>query len=293
MKKTKTEGELSFEFGSLKNAVLTQGLMLIDANIILDDNDLYKYIVTYNVGSAPPPYEIELPLSTTTKPGDWIIVVNAVGAEVVPNSNDNINMIGIGPLADGIGVASSDVFAVAKFISDGLDGWFAEYVSGTWTEIGDPTNITRFNASVPGGTTDNLVSLDANDVIADSGISVAGSSLSVPNNITFGGQSNTPIYTLTDGATITPNWDDGSIQEVTLDGNRTIANPTNKKEGATYILFIKQDSVTGSRTLTWGTDFKWSGGTAPTLSTGTDEVDIISFICDGTNMYGSLLPNFS
>lgn len=98
--------------------------------------------------------------------------------------------------------------------------------------------------------------------------------------------------TLTDGATI--NWDASANQvcSVTLAGNRTMAAPTNLKDGATYILTVKQDA-TGSRTLTWNSVFKWAGGTAPTLSTDANAVDIVSFVSDGTNLYGVAQLDFS
>lgn len=98
--------------------------------------------------------------------------------------------------------------------------------------------------------------------------------------------------TLTDGATI--NWDASANQvcTVTLAGNRTMAAPTNLKDGATYILVVKQDA-TGSRTITWNAVFKWAGGTAPTLTTTANGVDLISFYSDGTNLYGSAVLDFS
>lgn len=97
---------------------------------------------------------------------------------------------------------------------------------------------------------------------------------------------------LTDGATI--NWDteDNQVCSLTLGGNRTMAAPTNLKDGGTYILTVKQDA-TGSRTITWNAVFKWSGGTAPTLSTDANAVDIITFVSDGTNLYGVAQLDFS
>lgn len=90
---------------------------------------------------------------------------------------------------------------------------------------------------------------------------------------------------LTDGVTI--NWDASvnQVTKVTLAGNRTLANPTNMLDGATYIVRIIQDA-TGSRTLTFGTAYNFPGGTAPTLTTTANAVDIITFISDGTNMLG-------
>lgn len=98
--------------------------------------------------------------------------------------------------------------------------------------------------------------------------------------------------TLTDQATIT--WDtvQGVFAEVTLTDNRTLANPTNLINGASYILLIKQDG-TGNRTLTFGSAYKFPGGTDPTLSTAANAVDIIAFLSDGVNLYGTIQKNFS
>lgn len=98
--------------------------------------------------------------------------------------------------------------------------------------------------------------------------------------------------TLTDGANI--NWDltQGILATVTLGGNRVFNNPTNLRPG-TCLLIMKQDA-TGSRTITsWGSAFKWANGSAPTLSTGANAVDILSFVCDGTNLYGSVNKGFA
>ena len=101
-------------------------------------------------------------------------------------------------------------------------------------------------------------------------------------------------WTVSDVATITPDWDNGSMQTVTIDGNRNIANSLNKKDGAVYYLRVIQDSVTGGRTLTWGAEYLWPGGTPPTLSTGVDDIDLIKFVSDGTNLFGTLEgANFS
>ena len=98
--------------------------------------------------------------------------------------------------------------------------------------------------------------------------------------------------TLTDGASISWNLNTQQVGIVTLGGNRTLANPTNQKAGGTYIVIVKQDA-TGSRTLAYGTAYKWPGGTAPTLSTGANDVDILTFVSDGTNMYGAIQQDFS
>ena len=104
-------------------------------------------------------------------------------------------------------------------------------------------------------------------------------------------QGYSPIYTLTDAVTITPDFDNGSIQKVTLGGDRTIANPSNLNDGATYILMLIQDG-TGSRTITWGANYKFSSAIVPILTTTASKTDIISFISDGTYLYGVAVNDY-
>lgn len=79
---------------------------------------------------------------------------------------------------------------------------------------------------------------------------------------------------LTDGATITINGALGFNHRVVLGGNRTLANPTGLIDGMVYNVRIKQDG-TGTRTLAYGSKWKWPGGSAPALSTAANSVDLI------------------
>ena len=51
-----------------------------------------------------------------------------------------------------------------------------------------------------------------------------------------------------------------------LNGNVSIANPSNPQPGQSGIIYIVQDG-TGSRTMSFNSNWKFPGGTAPTLST--------------------------
>ena len=106
-----------------------------------------------------------------------------------------------------------------------------------------------------------------------------GASTSAANTWTAGQRGE--ITTLSDGATITPDFNDSNNYTVTLGGNRTLANPTNITAGQSGSIFILQDG-TGSRTLAWGTAWDWPGGTAPTLSTAASSCDRVDYICRTT-----------
>ena len=89
------------------------------------------------------------------------------------------------------------------------------------------------------------------------------------------------ITALSDGATITPDFNDSNNFSVTLGGNRTLANPSNLTAGQSGSIFVTQDG-TGSRTLAYGSYWKFAGGTAPTLTTTASAVDRIDYIVKST-----------
>lgn len=80
---------------------------------------------------------------------------------------------------------------------------------------------------------------------------------------------------LTSGATITPDGDDGWNFTLTLAHNATLANPTDFKEGQSGLIKITQDG-TGSRTLAYGTNWKFPSG-APVLSTAAGAIDLLAY----------------
>jgi len=91
--------------------------------------------------------------------------------------------------------------------------------------------------------------------------------------------------TLTDATSVTWDLNAGSMASVTIAGNRTISDPSNMREGASYWLFITQDSA-GNRTVNWGPSFRWSAGQAPVLTTTAGRTDVFHFVSDGQFMYG-------
>jgi hypothetical protein len=101
------------------------------------------------------------------------------------------------------------------------------------------------------------------------------------------------ITTLTDGATITPDFANSNNFSVTLGGNRTLANPTNLVAGQSGCIWITQDG-TGSRTLAYGSQWDFAGGTAPTLSISASAVDCLVYaVQSSTRITTSLIAGLS
>lgn len=102
-------------------------------------------------------------------------------------------------------------------------------------------------------------------------VSVSGSVVSL-----FNGTQTVEFVPLTDAASIEIDGGMSNNMLVTLGGNRTLANPTNPKDGAYYNVWVKQDG-TGSRTLGYGSKFVFPASTAPVLSTAAGALDILTF----------------
>ena len=107
------------------------------------------------------------------------------------------------------------------------------------------------------------------------GTDTAGADLDTANTFTKGQRGE--ITALSDGSTITPDFNDSNNFSVTLGGNRTLANPSNLTAGQSGSIFVTQDG-TGSRTLAYGSYWDFAGGTAPTLTTTASAVDRIDYV---------------
>ena len=94
--------------------------------------------------------------------------------------------------------------------------------------------------------------------------------------VTVAKASSGTITALTDGATITPDFSAANNFSVTLGGNRTLANPTNLTAGQSGAIVITQDG-TGSRTLAYGSYWKFPSGSAPVLTTTANAVDVLVY----------------
>lgn len=89
------------------------------------------------------------------------------------------------------------------------------------------------------------------------------------------------VTALTDGTTITPDFAAANNFSLTIGGNRTLANPTNLTAGQSGVIVITQDG-TGSRTLAYGSYWKFASGTAPTLTTTASAVDVLVYYVESS-----------
>jgi len=88
---------------------------------------------------------------------------------------------------------------------------------------------------------------------------------------------------------LTLNLENGNVFEVALNANITtftISNPPASGTAGSLTLKLTADGT--ARTITWGASVKWPGGTAPTLTSTNNKVDVLVFVTmdAGTTYYG-------
>jgi hypothetical protein len=194
----------------------------------------------------------------------------------------------------------------ASSVGTGANNYLLTVIAGANTAVGTGANaftsatiaganvittaaFTKANSALP-NTSGVSFNGNLNFPTGSIGIGTASpaATLDVRGSISMAG-ANVLSQTLTNAASIV--WDTslGQVANVTLTANISMGAPTNLRVG-TYVLNVLQDS-NGSRTLTWNSVFKWPAGVAPVLTLTGSRRDIIFFFSDGTNLYGSFLPD--
>jgi hypothetical protein len=85
----------------------------------------------------------------------------------------------------------------------------------------------------------------------------------------------------------------GTVQTATLTASTacTFTMPT-ATAGKSFVLLLKQAAATGNGTATF-TGVKWGLAGAPTITATAGKMDILTFIADGTNWYGSIAQGYT
>lgn len=85
----------------------------------------------------------------------------------------------------------------------------------------------------------------------------------------------------------------GTIQTATLTASTacTFTMPT-ATAGKSFTLLLKQAATTGNGTATF-TSVKWGTAGAPTITATAGKMDILTFVADGTNWYGSIAQGYT
>ena len=163
--------------------------------------------------------------------------------------------------------------------------------TGTITNLRSTTGtVATLNSTT--GTITNLSTTLAGDFTISQGTGTIGTGFArLGTAQEYTRAHNFNATTLTSGTSIAWNLEQNQVARLVLSTNGTMADATNKVDGSTYILLVTQG--TGSNTLAWNATYKWPGGTAPTLTTGSAKSDIFTFVSNGTSLFGVASQNYS
>jgi hypothetical protein len=143
------------------------------------------------------------------------------------------------------------------------------------------TSSTTAAARTITGTT-NVITVTDGDGVAGNPTLTVGSLVARTDTVqNFTAAQRGAITTLTDGATITADFATTNHFQVTLGGNRTLANPSNQTAGQSGAIVITQNG-TGSNTLAYGSYWKFSQGSAPVLTTTANATDVLVYFVESS-----------
>jgi hypothetical protein len=156
-------------------------------------------------------------------------------------------------------------------------------MAGTLAVANGGTGITSFGTGVATAFGQN---------VSGSGSIVLGTSPTVNNpTVTNYVESVVAIGTVTTANTLSLT--SGTVQTATLTASTacTFTMPT-ATAGKSFILLLKQAATTGNGTATF-TSVKWNASGAPTITATAGKMDILTFVADGTNWYGSYAQGYT
>ena len=220
-------------------------------------------------GGSSSPINFNISTIQPTKTTNYIIKVTPDQNSAIASGVTSLGLM-TGDVACGAGLlCTGNIIQVTGTPSTTL------VVGSTTISAGSNTNVLYNNAGVLGEY--QLATL------ADMYAGTANNKLVTPSVIW------PTEVTVTYGTTTTFNMSTFRDAVVTLTGNiitQTVSNVVVGKSGS--ITFI-QDNV-GSHTTVWDSKFKFAGGTAPTLTTTANAVDILNYACrTSTFCYASMM----
>jgi hypothetical protein len=195
------------------------------------------------------------------------------------SSSQSIKIVGAGPTT-GVTIVAGTAALVAwngvDFVTVAMMPT-AGYAAGILTFLTTPSSA-------------NLLAAVTDET--GSGALVFGTSPTVNNpTVTNYVESVVAIGTVTSTNTLALT--NGTVQTATLTASTacTFTMPT-ATAGKSFVLLLKQAASTGNGTATF-TSVKWGSSGAPTITATAGKMDILTFIADGTNWYGSAAQGYT
>jgi len=246
-----------------------EGFALVDTNTIVFGANLQTgdSVFIVQIGSSV----------TIPTPGDDTVTSAKIvdGAIVNADINASAAIAGSKIADDSIAEVKLDIHNAPsgtdkflKYTSNGMEWAVPSYTTNTTLTLVDEDDMSSNSAtSVP--------SQQSVKAYADTKLALAGGTIT--GALVLDDSVGATITAATSSSGITLDLGASVHHSVTLAHNTTFADPSNEVAGQSGSIIITQDG-TGSRTAAWNSAWKWTGGTAPTLSTAASAVDRIDYL---------------
>ena len=190
--------------------------------------------------------------------------------------------------------SGSSPISTGSFQWDSVNNdWFYEYEKDATdyaVALFGPEFATKGTPSYP--TTNTIQKGTGGHHLADTNITDDGTSVTISSHFTASmdlrvdGQIYSPTFAgSVASSTSSIDFDNGNFATLSLTAGTFLASPSNLKSGTTYTIIISSGSLVSGH----GTAWKFSGGTAPTYTNGTD---VLTCVSDGTSLYATALTDF-
>ena len=176
-------------------------------------------------------------------------------------------------------------------------------IGNTAVQLGN-TITTLNNMTLPNVTISSVATALPNNFLANSTATLGNATITLGGTTSSVGNLAVANVTVTDyvesvvaiGTVTTSNTlslANGTVQTATLTASTTctFTMPTTTA-GKSFILLLKQAASTGNGNATF-TSVKWGTAGAPTITATAGKMDILTFVSDGTNWYGSIAQGFT
>jgi hypothetical protein len=276
-------------------------LLIADADLTANDapravtvNELFEDALTISTYTNANINNISYGTSTGTR----LVSTNAtITTGTIPNFTSSTASITIGTIPTlTAGTTTSTAANITNGTIQTLTSSTATITGGTFSGLLNSSSGTfsgTINSTV--GTIGNFTTTLAGDVTISSGTATVSTRVAVVNTAqeyTATHNFNATSLTISTGSTIAWDLSANQVAKLEVTTNSTLSTPTNPVDGATYMLVVTQGTA-GNNTLSFSTAYKFPGGSAPVLSTGSADVDVLAFVSNGTVLYGVTSQDFS
>ncbi|NDC49300.1 MAG: hypothetical protein EBZ61_09540, partial [Micrococcales bacterium] len=220
-------------------------------------------------------------ISYGTSTGTRLVSTNAsITTGTIPSLTSSTASITIGTIPTlTAGTTTSTAANITNGTIQTLTASTATITGGTFSGLLNSSTGTfsgAINSTV--GTIGNFTTTLAGDITISTGTATVSTRVAVVNTAqeyTAAHNFNATSLTISTGSTIAWDLATNQVAKLTVTTNSTLSTPTNPVDGATYMLVVTQGTA-GNNTLSFSTAYKFPGGSAPVLSTGSADDGVTS-----------------